>query len=196
MLPIADGSDTGGSLRNPASFSNVVGMRPSPGRVPNWPSRLAWSTLSTSGPMARTVEDLALLYRAMAGPDSRAPLSIEQPPSLFQQPLGRDFRGVRVAWSPDLGGLPLDPQVRRVLDAQRATLEALGCIVEDVAPDFSDADEIFHVLRAMGFALQHAEQLERHRDLLKDTIIWNTEEGLKLTGRQIMQAISGVHEPL
>ena len=113
MLPIADGSDLGGSLRNPASFCNVVGFRPSAGRVPSWPAFNAWFTLSVLGPMARTVEDLALMLTAIAGPDPRAPISIAEPGSVFARPLHRDFRGVKVAWSRDLGGLPLDPGIAR-----------------------------------------------------------------------------------
>src|ERR1700677_606277 len=118
LLPIADGSDLGGSLRNPASFCNVVGFRPSAGRVPNWPTLMAWFDLSVLGPMARTVADAALLLSAMAGPDARAPLCLEEPGSVFRAPLARDFKGTRIAWSPDLGGLPLEPEVRRIVDAE------------------------------------------------------------------------------
>src|SRR5207249_4527860 len=103
MVPIADGSDTGGSLRNPAAFCNVVGLRTAPGRVPAWPREAAWSSLSVQGPMARTVADAALLLSAMAGPDPRSPIAITQPGEMFRRPLERDFRGVRVAWSRDLG---------------------------------------------------------------------------------------------
>lgn len=190
MIPIADGSDTGGSLRNPANFNNVVGFRVSPGRVPAWPSRLLWWTLSTHGPMARNVEDVALLLSAIAGPDSRAPLSIEQPGEMFRQPLERDFAGVRVAWSPDLGGLPIDARVAAVLESQRHVFSDLGCEVDETTPDLSDADEIFLTLRAFNFALAYGDLLKTHRDLIKDTIIWNTEEGLKLTGPQVADAMS------
>src|SRR5207344_1105600 len=103
MLPIADGSDLGGSLRNPASFCGVVGFRPSPGRVPTWPTLLAWNTLSVEGPMARSVADIAFLMSVIAGPDSRVPISISEPGSVFAKPLGRDFKGVRIAWSRNLG---------------------------------------------------------------------------------------------
>lgn len=104
MIPIADGSDTGGSLRNPASFCNVVGLRPSPGRVPGWPAATAWSTLNVRGPLARTVADAALLLSAVAGPDARSPIALEEPGARFARPLDRDLTGLRVAWSPDLGG--------------------------------------------------------------------------------------------
>ena len=108
MLPIADGSDLGGSLRNPANFCNVVGFRPSPGRVPVWPAAMGWSSLAVEGPMARTVADVAFFLAAIAGPDARSPISIEEPGARFARPLGRDFKGVRVAWWRDLGGLPCD----------------------------------------------------------------------------------------
>ena len=188
MLPIADGSDMGGSLRNPASFCNVVGFRPSPGRVPSWPEQIAWSTLQVEGPMARTVRDVALLLSAMAGPDPRSPISISEPGSRFAQPLDRNFRGVRIAWSRDLGGLPVDPRVTAVIDRQRHVFEALGCTVEDAEPDWTDADEVFKVLRAWRFALGRGDLLATHRDQLKDTVNWNIEAGINLTGEQIGHA--------
>jgi amidase len=113
MIPIADGSDMGGSLRFPASFCNVVGLRPSPGRVPTWPGYVGWFTLPVKGPMARTVEDTALMLSAIAGPDPRSPIALSEPGSSFSQPLERNFEEVRVAWSRDLGGLPVDPRFHR-----------------------------------------------------------------------------------
>ena len=130
MVPIADGSDTGGSLRNPASFCGVVGFRPSPGRVPRVPAGSAWSTLSVVGPMARSVADCAFFLSAIAGPDERAPLAIHEEGARFARPLGRSFKGVRVAWFRDLGGIPFDRRIREVIDAQRKVFESLGCIVE------------------------------------------------------------------
>jgi amidase len=188
MVPIADGSDLGGSLRNPASFCNITGFRPSPGRVPAWPVLNAWYPLSVLGPMARTVGDLALQLSAIAGPDARAPLSIDEPASTFAKPLERDFRGVRIAWSRDLGGLPVDRRVSAVLDGQRHVFEQMGIEVEDASPDFSDADEVFRVLRAYSFELNYGALLERNRAQLKDTVIWNIEQGMRLTGPQIGQA--------
>jgi len=125
LVPVADGSDTGGSLRNPAAFCNVVGFRPSIGRVPNPKAAFAWSTLSTSGCLGRSVADLALVLSTIAGPDARAPLAIDEPGERFARPLGRSFKGVRVAWFKDLGGAPFDPRVRTVVDGHRATFEAL-----------------------------------------------------------------------
>ena len=187
MLPIADGSDMGGSLRNPASFCNVVGFRPCPGRVPTWPD-VAPSPLSVEGPMARTVQDAALMLSAMAGPDGRSPISIEEPGSVFARSLERDFGGARVAWSRDLGGLPVDPRVTAVLDGQRRVFEDLGCVVEEAEPDFAGADEVFKVLRAWRFELAYGELLEEHRHEMKDTVVWNIEEGRRLTGPQVGRA--------
>ena len=188
MVPIADGSDTGGSLRNPAAFCNVVGLRTSPGRVPVWPRELAWSALSVQGPMARTVADVALLLSAMAGPDPRSPIAIAEPGERFRQPLDRDFRGVRVAWSRDLGGLPFDSRVSAALAPHRKVLETLGCVVEEAQPDLRDAREIFQVLRAFAFATRYGPMLAEHRHEIKDTVIWNTEQGLKLTAREMAEA--------
>lgn len=188
MQPLADGSDLGGSLRNPASFCNVVGFRPSPGRVPIWPARVGWCPLPVEGPMARTVQDVALMLSVIAGPDPRAPLSISEPGHPFRRPLERDFAGVRIAWSRDLGGLPVDPRVTAVIEKQRGVLSSLGCTVEDAQPDLRDADETFRVWRAWLFELGFGEMLRTHRAQMKDTVIWNIEEGEKLTGPQIGQA--------
>jgi amidase len=188
MLPIADGSDMGGSLRNPASFCNVVGFRTSPGRVPSWPANAAWLSLSVEGPMARTVEDAALLLSVMAGPDARAPLALDEPGSSFAAPLERDVRGVRIAWSRDLGGLPIDPRVTSVIDAQRHVFEEIGCTVEDAEPDLGDADEIFRALRACTAEARLGRLYDTRPDQLKETLRWNIEEGRNLTGPEIGRA--------
>ena len=180
FMPIADGSDMGGSLRNPANFCNVVGLRPSPGRVPSWPVDMGWFTLSVAGPMARTVADVALLLSVLAGPDSRSPISINDPGSMFAQPLERDFQSTRIAWV-DLG-LPYEPEAKNVVDSNRPVFESLGCIVEEAEPDFSDADEIFKAWRAWDFEATLSEEYQSHKDQLKDTVIWNIEQGLPLTG--------------
>ena len=188
LVPIADGSDMGGSLRNPASFCNVVGFRPSPGRVPTWPAELGWAPFSVEGPMARTVADVALLLSAMAGPDPRSPIAIEEPGARFRAPLQQSFAGVRVAWSRDLGGLPIDPRITAALESQRKAFEELGCIVEEGQPDFSDAREIFQVWRAWQFESRYGRLLSEHPDLLKDTVVWNVTQGRELTGPQIAAA--------
>jgi amidase len=188
MLPIADGSDMGGSLRNPASFCNVVGLRTSPGRVPVWPSQAAWFPISVEGPMARTVQDVALLLSAIAGPDPRSPIAIAEPGSIFRRSLERNFRGVRIAWSRDLGGLPVDPRVTAVIDGQRHVFESLGCLVDDRDPDFLDADAAFKVWRAWNVELALGSLLEQHRAEFKETLVWNIEQGRKLTGTEIGRA--------
>src|SRR4051794_17609524 len=132
MLPFADGSDLAASLRNPGNYCNVVGFRPTPGRVPSWPALNGWDTLSTLGPVARTVGDTAFLLSAMARPDRRAPITITEPGARFAQPLERDMKGVRVAWWSSAGGrlagveeIPVDTRVSSVLEPQRAVLESL-----------------------------------------------------------------------
>src|SRR4051812_19355598 len=143
MLPLADGSDLGGSLRNPASFCNVVGLRPSAGRVPNWPSVSAWFNMAVVGPLARTGEGCALMLSAIAGPDDRSPICLQDPGSMFANSLQRTFDGTRVAWSRDLGGLPVEPEVAEIMQSQRQVFSTLGCVIEDATPDLRDADEIF-----------------------------------------------------
>ena len=199
MTPIADGSDMGGSLRNPANFCNVVGFRLSPGRVPVWPSLTGWSELSVQGPMGRTVGDVALLLTAIAGPDDRSPIALPQPGAIFARPLARDFSGVRIAYSADLGAaFPVDPRVTAAIEAQLPAFQQLGCQLTEFSgppqgaqwalPDFSDADEIFKTMRAWSFHLSHGPLLAQHRHQMKDTIIWNIEQGAKLSGADIGRA--------
>src|SRR5690348_10961927 len=188
LAPVASGSDTGGSLRNPAAFCNVVGFRPSVGRVPNPKAAFAWSTLSTSGCLGRSVPDLAYVLSTIAGPDPRAPLSINEPGELFARPLERSFKGVRVAWFKDLGGVPFDPRVRAVVDGHRKTFESLGCIVEQAEPDFAPAEIAFRVLRALGSANAYGARLHDHPDAFKDTLKGEIEEGLRLTGMDVARA--------
>jgi len=188
LQPLADGSDLGGSLRNPAGYCNVVGFRPSPGRVPSWPTQAAWFPLSVQGPMARTVADVALMLSAIAGPDPRSPIAIAEPGAIFARPLDRDFRGVRLAWSRDLGGLPVDPRVTAVLEKQRGVFADLGCVVEEAEPDLAGAREVFQAWRAWSFELGHGDELAEHRHQMKDTVVWNIEEGQRLTGPQLARA--------
>jgi len=188
MVSIADGSDMGGSLRNPANFCNVVGFRTSPGRVPVWPALLGWFPISVQGPMARTVQDTALMLSAIAGPDPRSPIAVSEPGYLFSQSLERDFKGTRIAWSRDLGGLPVDSRVTTAIDRQRHVFKSLGCLVEDGEPDFTDADEIFKVWRAWRFEVAYGALLESHREQMKDTVIWNIEAGVKLSGSEVGKA--------
>ncbi len=186
MISIADGSDMGGSLRNPASFCNVVGLRPSPGRVPGYPKGNAWSTLSVDGPMGRTVQDVALMLQAIAGYDSRAPISLQQPAAIFAGNLERDFKDVRLAFSPDLGAFPVDPEVTTAITRQLPVFANLGCTVEEAHPDFSGAYEIFQTLRAWNFELNFAEHFaEFGEENFKETIRWNAAQGRSLSAGQI-----------
>ena len=188
MVPIADGSDYGGSLRNPAGFCGVVGFRPSPGRVPAWPDETPWFPVPVQGPMARRAADAALMLSAIAGPDPRAPLSLAEPGEVFRKPLDRDFRGVRVAWSTDFGGLPFDPRVPAALAPARGALERAGCEVEDADPDMGGADIAFDRWRAWYFELNWGPLLDRHRDQMKDTVIWNIEQGRTLGAPDLAEA--------
>ncbi|HEV3040715.1 MAG TPA: amidase [Candidatus Angelobacter sp.] len=182
MVPLADGSDMGGSLRNPPNFCNVVGIRPSPGRVPNIPTQLGWFTLPVPGPVARNVTDCAYFLSVLAAFDPESPISIDQRGTQFAQPLGnRDFRGVRVAMFKDLG-LPWEPEVKRAVQAQRKVFETLGCLVEDAEPDLRDADECFLAWRHWATELRFGDTLSRHGDQLNEYIHWHVEEGRKLSG--------------
>jgi len=188
MIPIADGSDTGGSLRNPANYCNVVGFRTSPGRVPVWPAEVGWFPISVQGPMARTVADVALMLSAIAGPDPRSPIALSEPGAMFAQPLDRDFSGVRIAWSRDFGELPVDPAVTTAIDSQRSAFESLGCMIDERSPNFTGADEAFKIWRAWKFELRFRDLIRKHPDQIKDTIHWNVEMGQKLTGPEISRA--------
>ena len=188
MHPIADGSDLGGSLRNPGGYCNVVGFRPSPGRVPQVNSKSAWFDMTVNGPLARTVGDVALMMSVIAGPDLRSPITLEDQGTIFARPLERDFRGVRVAWSRDLGGLPVDPRTMAVLESQRGVFADLGIDLIAAEPDLSGADEVFHILRAWNFESSYGELYDTKRDQLKDTVIWNIEQGRALSRPDIGRA--------
>ena len=188
LVPVADGSDTGGSLRNPAAFCSVAGFRPTVGRVPDPKAGFAWSTLSTAGCLGRSIADLAFVLSTIAGPDPRSPLSIDEPGALFARPLARSFKEVRVAWFKDLGGIPFDARVRAVVDSHRTTFESLGCLVEEAEPDFSPAEISFRRLRAWGSANTYGARLREHPDAFKDTLKGEIEEGLRLTGMELAAA--------
>jgi amidase len=185
---LAHGTDMGGSLRNPASFCGVVGMRPSIGRVAHTPASSIDRNITVHGPMARNVEDLALMLDAMSGEYAADPLSIPTLPSSFLSATRSGAKPKRVAYSPDLGITPVDPEVAAVTRKAAERLTAAGVIVEEAHPDLREAHECFHVLRAFDFAMTKATLLRTKRDLLKPEVIWNIEEGLKLTVEQIARA--------
>jgi amidase len=188
MAWLAHGSDMGGSLRNPASFCGVVGLRPSIGRVAHTPSFKIDRNLGVQGPMARNVEDLALMLDAMSGEHPADPLSLPSLPTSFLSAARSGKRPVRVAYSPDLGITPVDPEVAAITRRAAARFAEAGAIVEEAHPDLREAHECFHVLRAFDFAISKAALLRTRRDQLKPEVIWNIEEGLKLTIERIERA--------
>jgi len=185
---LAHGTDMGGSLRNPASFCGVVGMRPSIGRVAHSPAFKIDRNLTVHGPMARNVEDLALLLDAMSGEHPADPLSLPSLPSSFLSAARSGKRPKRVAWSADLGITPVDPEVAAITRKAACRFAEAGVIVEEAHPDLREAHECFHVLRAFDFAVSKAALLRSHRDQLKPEVIWNIEEGLKLSVEQLERA--------
>src|SRR3954468_15005020 len=189
LVPLAEGSDMGGSLRNPAAFCNVVGLRPTPGRVPTWPSPMGWSQLSVQGPMGRTVADVALQLSVLAGADPRVPISLQDDGALFAGDLAADLAGLRVAWAPDLGGrVTVDPAVTAALAPAVRVFADLGASVTEDCPDLSGADEVFGTLRAWLFEQAHLDKARKHPELVKESIRWNAEMGAKLTGADIARA--------
>jgi len=189
--PLADGSDMGGSLRNPASFCNVVGLRPTPGRVPDPTSELPYFPLSVMGPMARTVADVGLMLSVIAGPHPADPLALSEDPLGLADVVPADLRGLRVAWAPTLGGrIPVESAVSEVLDAAVAVFEAGGAEVEHACPDLDGADGVFRTLRAAEFDFAWGDILERQPDAVKADIAWNVEVGRALTGREVTRAVA------
>jgi amidase len=179
MLPFADGSDLAASVRNPASFCGLTGLRPTPGLVPGD----VLDPLAVVGPLARSAEDAALLLAGLCSTDAGLPLARPDRPSDFLRLEPCSLRGLRVAWTPDLGDLPVEPLVTRVLSDFRGVLEAAGCLVVDDAPGLSDADEVFQVLRAAMMA-----GMAPLVDSVKETLAWNIRKGLALTGDVIATA--------
>jgi amidase len=186
MVPIATGSDTGGSLRNPAAFTNVVGLRPSPGRVPDDDG--SWSPLSTGGPMARTVADVALFLSTFVGPHTPDPLVIDEDGARFRAPLARSFKGTRVAWFRNLGGVPFESEITRVVNANRQAFLDLGCIVEEAEPDFAGVDDAFPILRHLSYHSNYAKAARENPTMFKDTIKWEIAEAERNTGADVARA--------
>src|SRR5262245_37992989 len=190
MGPLAQGSDTGGSLRTPASFCGVVGFRTTPGLVPYYPKALAWDSIGVTGPMARTVADTALMLSVIAGPDDGAPLSyavdVRQFLAAVKNP---SVKGWRVAWTPDLNGLiPVDAEVAEVAARALRVFRSLGAKVEAACPDFSEVNEIVLGTRGVSMVANYAQHLARWKDQMQKGLVWNIEQGLGLTAVEIGRA--------
>lgn len=184
---VAQGSDLGGSLRNPASLCGVVGLRPSPGRVASNPGSKIDRLLGVKGPMGRTVEDTALLLDAMTGETPGDPLSLPRTES-FLAAARSGWRPARVAFSADLGITPVDPEVASICRKAAERFADMGVIVEEAHPDLSEAHDAFQVLRGMTFAVSHAGLLQDHRDKMKPEVVWNIEQGLNCTMADVVRA--------
>ncbi|GAB7066311.1 amidase [Mycobacterium hodleri] len=188
---LADGSDMGGSLRNPASFCNVVGLRPTPGRVPDPTDELPLFPLSVAGPMARTVGDVGLMLSVIAGAHASDPMTLSEDPSGFADVAPAELRGLRVAWAPTLSGrVPVQAEVLSVLDDAVSVFEAAGAHVAHACPDLDGADFVFRTLRAAEFDFAWGELVERQPDAVKADIAWNVERGRGLSGREVTRAVA------
>ncbi|HEU4438261.1 MAG TPA: amidase [Methylomirabilota bacterium] len=187
MGPLAQGSDLGGSLRTPAAFCGVVGFRTTPGLIPVYPADLGWDSLSVTGPMARTVADVALMLSAMAGPDDRAPLSYDIDTRRFTAAVKRpSLKGWRVAWSPDLNGLiPVDHEVATVAEGATRVFRSLGAKVEHACPDFDEVNDIVLATRGLSMVARHAGKLAQWEPMMQKGLVWNIKQGLSLTPEQI-----------
>ena len=189
LLPFADGSDLGGSLRNPASFNNIVGLRPSVGLVPLGPDALPYG-FGVKGAVARTVDDVGAVLSVIAGADPRDPTTYPSDPAALADVGGREFTGVRVAWCPDLGGLPLDPRTRAVIDSTRAHFEQLGCVVEEACPDLREAEGVFLTVRRWRSWHTLGPLLASHAHQMKPEAIEEIEAGARLTGADLAGAMA------
>ena len=185
---LATGSDLGGSLRIPASFCSMVGLRPSPGRVPHGPKELPFASLSVEGPMGRTVGDVALFLDVQAGQHPIDPISLPRPDRPYVEAVDSPVPPRRVAYTPDLGVAPVDAEVRAICASAARQFEAIGASVDEESIDLRDAEDIFQTLRAAQFAASYKGHLEEHRDLLKPEVIWNVEKGLELSADDVNRA--------
>lgn len=169
--PVAHGSDGAGSIRCPAALCGVVGVKPSFGRVPYYPSPDHWAARSHNGPIARTVRDAALLLSALAGPDRRDPLSIDAPPEDYVAACDGDLRGLRVAWSPDLGCLPVDPEVRAITEAAARRFADLGCALDAPALGWPDMREQHRLIWEVSVASRQQDRAHEHPDWIEPSLM-------------------------
>lgn len=192
MVPLATGSDTGGSLRNPAAFNGIVGFRPSPGLVPNGRRALGWMNLSVLGPMAREVGDLALMLSAMAGDDGVDPLAYTLPGADVRRGMAWDeavdLSSLRVAVTPDFGFAPVETHIREVFAARIAALSPLFAAVEEQHPDCSGSDEAFAVLRAVSFLAGFDERVRKEPESVGPNVRANVEEGWGYSAADVSRA--------
>lgn len=190
MLPLATGSDYGGSLRTPASFCGVAGFRPSPGLVPDAGRTVALNPFSVNGPMGRSVDDLYLLLRAQIDADTRDPFSAIDPGDIPAALPETDPSAIVAALSPDLGCSPVDAAIKSLFADRMATVSSLFADTDDASPDFKNVHEIFEILRGVNFVAAHRERVENHRDLLGPNVIDNTERGLEYTAKDVAWAMA------
>ena len=188
LVWLATGSDLGGSLRIPASYCSVIGLRPGPGRVACGPDLLPFNTLSVEGPMGRTVGDVALMLDAQVGMHPDDPRSLPKPSNPFVTSVDHPVKPRCVAYSPDLGLAPVDPEVKELCARAANSLSEVGVTVEEECPDLHDAEEIFQVLRAHGFVAELGHLLDKHRDQMKPEVIWNIEKGFSLNCDEVRKA--------
>jgi amidase len=187
MVPLAEGTDLGGSLRGPAAFCGVVGFRTTPGLIPRYPSVLAWDTYSVEGPMARSIADTALMLSVMAGADERSPISYPVDTRYFLKAVkAPSVKGWRIAWTADLGGLVLvDREVRAVFERAVGVFRAIGARMDAACPDMSDVPEIVRFTRGLLMVARHEDKLAEHRAVLQPGLVENTEQGLAQSSRDL-----------
>jgi len=190
MVPVAQGSDMGGSLRNPAAWNNVVGFRTSIGTVPQLPADITYNMMSVNGPMARNIDDLSVLLSCMAGYDNRIGNSINEPSERFLDLKLPDPKKIKIAYTNDLGIYPVSQDIKEAFNKSIEIFSKLGFIMEEAFPDLENVDNIFQTYRAYTFANAHKEHIVKNRDLMKDTLIWNVEKGLELKATDLALAES------
>jgi amidase len=183
MGPLAEGSDLVGSIRMPASWCGVVGFKPSQGRIPRYPNSHVWNTLSFNGPLTRTVADAALMFQVMTGPDDRDPLSLPETGEDFYAAVRGDFslKGLRVAWTPDLNMVPVEPVVQEICRRATRVFADLGCTIDEGSPDFSGAHELFGVLNANLRMAAVGEYVDEWGEQMDPLLVWRVEQGRQLT---------------